>query len=293
MRAPEFAAYIAPAKQNPQIWRLICGVLLILFCYGGFGAMMVVGAFPVLGPMNFFGWLNTLQAPATPASTVFLLATFAGLWIGVFVAAPTCHGRSPTTIFGPRDETLRTFFVTFATLIPIYAVMGGIGWVMAKPVPNMVIASWVKWLPFALILILVQTSAEEMLFRGYLKQQLAARFVGRWIWMGLPALIFTSLHYNPAAGTAIWPMLIAIFGFSLIAADLTEQTGSLGAAMAFHFLNNVNALLFVSVDQTITGLALFKTPFTLAESGSFSPMILLDMVVLFVVWRILRFTVCR
>ncbi len=52
---------------------------------------------------------------------------------------------------------------------------------------------------------LIQTGAEELVFRGYLQQQLAARFASPLIWMVLPALIFGAVHYDPAtAGPNVW-----------------------------------------------------------------------------------------
>ena len=40
----------------------------------------------------------------------------------------------------------------------------------------MPLAAWAAWLPLVLPALLVQTAAEEIAFRGYLMQGLAARF---------------------------------------------------------------------------------------------------------------------
>ncbi|MEZ5685612.1 MAG: CPBP family intramembrane glutamic endopeptidase [Paracoccaceae bacterium] len=46
------------------------------------------------------------------------------------------------------------------------------------------------WLPLVLPLLVLQIGAEELVFRGYLLQQLGARFHHPLIWMGLPSVLF-------------------------------------------------------------------------------------------------------
>ncbi|WP_212523795.1 CPBP family intramembrane glutamic endopeptidase [Actibacterium sp. MT2.3-13A] len=293
MRAPEFAAYIGPAKLYPQLWRLGLGLLLILFCLLGTFAIMLVAIYPVIGPLNYFGWVRGLSQPDTPGKVLFLLGTFFGMALGPVLAAGACHFRGPGTLFGPAGETLRGFFLTVAVLAPLYALALAAGWLIAPPMPNLPLGQWFGWLPLALPLVLLQTTAEELVFRGYLQQQLAARFAARWVWMGLPALIFAALHYNPQAGMNLWLILAATLGFALIAADLTERTGSLGAAMGLHFANNVFAMLVLSVQGTITGLALYLTPYGVGDASLLPLGLALDLGMLFVIWRLLRAVLTR
>jgi len=293
MRAPEFAAYIGPARLYPELWRLALGLLLIAFVYAGFFAIMLVGLYPVVGPIQYFGWILKLRQPAEPWPTVFVLISFVGLMLGPLIAAPACHFRGPGTLFGPLDETVRSFALTLAVLLPVYAVMLGIGWLIEPPVVNLPLDTWLRFLPLALPLVLIQTTAEELIFRGYLQQQLAVRFAARWVWMGLPALLFTSLHWNPIAGTNIWLILLVTLAYALIAADLTERTGSLGAAIGLHFVNNVAALLLIATGGTITGLSLYVTPYDVSDMGGLPIGLAVDAVLLFIVWRLLRAVLTR
>ena len=57
---------------------------------------------------------------------------------------------------------------------------------------------WLIGLIPALALILMQVAAEEVAFRGYLLQQLRARFRSPLVWAVLPALVFGALHFDPA-----------------------------------------------------------------------------------------------
>jgi membrane protease YdiL (CAAX protease family) len=145
-------------------------------------------------------------------------------------------------------------------------------------------------LPLGLLLLFVQTGAEEILFRGYLQQQLAARFAARWVWFGLPAVIFTLLHVNPEYGTAT-TLLILGFGilpFALFAADLAEQTGSLGAPMGLHFANNFMALFVVSYEPDISGMALYVSTSPIEDPATLLPMLLLSFSSLSLIWWVSR-----
>ncbi|MBK1635883.1 CPBP family intramembrane glutamic endopeptidase [Rhodovulum adriaticum] len=288
MRTPLFEAYVDPARPYPEIWRLIAGVAAIVLISTGVFAIMLIAAYPVLGPLNYFGWLQGLGAPSSPAQTLFLLGSFVGLWLGVVIATPALHYREPGTLFGPLRDTLRGFFRALGVLLPVYAAMFGLVMLTTPLDPNLDPGTWARLLPAALVLVLIQTSAEELVFRGYLQQQLAARFAARAIWMGLPALAFTALHYNPMAGANAWIVLAAVLGFALAAADLTERSGSLGMAMGWHFINNCSALLLTSVKGTITGLSLYVTPFDLTDTGAAPLALGLDILAIFIVWRLLR-----
>ncbi|MBK5925255.1 CPBP family intramembrane metalloprotease [Rhodovulum sulfidophilum] len=288
MRSPLFEAYIEPARLYPETWRLIVGLLVVLLVYVGVFSTMLVAAYPALGPMAYFGWIMGLAAPATPGQTLFVLTSFLGMGLGVLIATPALHYREPGSLFGPARDWARGFFGALKVLVPAYALLFGLAFATMPLEANLDPGTWARMLPLALLLILIQTGSEELLFRGYLQQQLAARFAWRAVWMGLPALIFTALHYNPAAGMNNAIGLVGILAFALAAADLTERSGSLGTAMGWHFVNNVSSLLFTSVKGTITGLALFVTPFDVTDTATAPWAMALDLIAILLLWRLLR-----
>ncbi len=289
---PEFRAYIAPARLYPQIWRLLLGILLIVFVYAGFTALVLAGAFAATMPFGFFPFLSELAHPARPVPTLVLLFTFAGFGLGALIAAPACHYRSPATLFGPLDETLRGFFITVVICLAFFAAFGALTLAFGTVSANLPFGQWVRYLPLAVVLVLVQTASEELVFRAYLPQQLAARFSSRAVWMFLPALLFALLHYNPQFGPAAWLIVATVLVFALIATDLVEQTGSLGAAMGLHFVNNLLALLGIAMADTITGLALFVTPLP-GDITQWVVSIALNIAILLVLWRVLRYVLTR
>jgi len=288
-----FSRYVAPARAFPQVWRLLIGLFLVILIYvlwvfvSAFLVWLLVG----LDAINLY--LTQIMSPKTPTATLMLFSTFAGLGLGAWAAARLIHRRKGRTLFGPRRQLAQDFVLAAVIAGAIF----GLFTFGFKPnfefQPNLPPQIWLSFLPMAVASLIIQTGAEEMVFRGYLMQQLAARFSSPAIWFVLPAVIFGLLHYDPAAGENIWIVVGATTVFGLMAADLTHQTGGLGAAWGFHFANNLFAVTLVAMDGGITGLSLYTTPFTVDYSQGLMPLMLRDMAVLIAAWIALRFTLKR
>jgi membrane protease YdiL (CAAX protease family) len=115
--------------------------------------------------------------------------------------------------------------------------------------------------------LLIQVSAEELLFRGYLQSQLAARGLHKSIWILLPSVLFGLLHYDPTVmGEAAPWIVIWTIGFGILAADLTARSGTLGPAIAFHFAVNFMAIALIGFGDYLGGLTLYIYPFSVTET---------------------------
>lgn len=301
MRTGQYEASLQDARQYPQIWRLLLGLLLVAFVFVSAAAMSVGAVVAVANQIDPMFAVHTgaalarLQAVAqgyggidTPWAVFLLLVTFVGLFIGPMLSAAAFHFRGPGSLFGPTGEWFTGFATALGVLVPIYLCLVAIGFLLEEPQANLSFGRWLSYLPFALPLIFIQTASEELLFRGYIQQQLAVRFMARWIWMGVPSVAFAALHFQPGAGAMLPFMLASALIFALIAADITEQTGNLGAAMGIHFGNNLFGMLGLAVGDTVTGLALFVTP---APEASTSPEAIgmgVSIAVLLLVWWITR-----
>lgn len=287
MHHPEFAAMIRPARLYPEIWRLLLGLGLIGFIYAASTALLLTILFAVVLPIEFFGWIQRIQALAEPLPTLLAFTTFPGMLLGAVLAAAACHYRGPGTLFGPWAEWRRTFGLGLAVTLPFYGALVALDVWLNPPRENLPAAEWLRWLPFALPLLFVQITAEEVLFRGYLQQQLAARFRRAWVWYVVPAALFAPGHWSPELGHAAWLLVIAAFVFGLIAADLTARTGSLGAAMALHLVNNFFGLLVVANERSITGLARWVSPMAPDQPAALVVPVVMAILVQVLLWRLL------
>ena len=289
LRSPAFQAYVAPARLRPQIWRLLAGLVLCLLIYVAWVFGLLGSLWWLSGTADPQAWLTPIIGAATPAGTLILLATFFGMALGPMLVVRLLHKRGAATLFGRGAIVIRHFVVAAGVVGAVYAISLVIWFMRFDAVPNLSWSLWLSLLPLALLGLLVQTGAEELLFRGYLQQQLAARFASPLIWMVLPSLAFGAAHYDPAtAGGNVWLLIVAAGLFGLVAADLTAVSGSIGAAWGFHFANNVAAVLIIAVQGTMPGLALFTTPYAADDTGAMGGLVAIDLIVLAIVWAFVR-----
>lgn len=290
---PQFAAYVAPARPRARLWQTACGFLVIMCVYAGGLAAMAWAIRLVSAGDPVAEGLSRIDEGADPATLLVLLFTFGFAWAGVWVAARMVHRRGWRSLFGHPPRVLADFVLGLSAML---VVGGGLGllalpWLPALE-PALALDAWLVLLPVALVALLIQTGAEELVFRAYLQQQLAARFASPLIWMGVPSALFGMAHYAPDQGAVTTWLLVAATGlFGLIAADLTARTGALGLAWGLHFANNVLAILVISSMPGLDGMALYR----LAEGVGdvLVPLLIFDMALMAAVWAACRAWLAR
>lgn len=283
---PQYAAYLAPLHAHNQIWRLVLGLMLIVGVYVAW--MVAIGAalWLAAGLDGFERQLSRISRGADPWSLILLLGTFIGGWLGVALTVRLLHKRHLRSVLGRAPVVLRDFVLGVAMMALIG---GGAALAMIPLIPPLEPATpmpeWLAFLPLALLGILIQTGAEELVFRGYVQGQLAARFRSPLAWMTLPTILFGLAHYAPAEmGANTWIMVASIGVFGLVASDLTARTGSLGLAWGLHFANNVLAILILSTAGGLNGLALLQLPPGAATEATLRPLLLADISLLALIW---------
>lgn len=197
---------------------------------------------------------------ASPLASILSFGLF-GIAAFVFVKALWLyHGRGFWSLIGPyrtaffdlRKVAVGVGVVLFIVQIVLpFSTWGEVAHVRS-------IISWLAILPIAMLVVFVQITTEEIVFRGYLQQQLGSLSKSPWVWMILPSAVFGAWHYWNGNSVpegivyAFWAFLIG-----LACADLTARTGTLGAAIGLHFSVNIVATLFVAIEEwPFSGFAL-------------------------------------
>ncbi|MDX2483226.1 MAG: type II CAAX endopeptidase family protein [Pseudodonghicola sp.] len=283
---------VAPARRGAAVWRLLAGLGLI--------ALIIFGLNTVLQTVVYatapIGWAGDLVTGHRPGPMLILLGSFVFVIVAVFAAAHLVQRRAPLGVIGPPGMAVVQFwrvlrllglFGIVLLILPPYD-MG------APLLPNLALGRWLVLLPLALIAILIQTSAEEILFRGYLQQALAARFSHPAIWLILPSGLFALGHFVPSEAGAN-AGLIAIWAgcFGILMADLTARAGTLGPAIAVHFFNNITALLFFATPESLNGLALYILPFSASDTGPMRAWLAVDFALMVLTWLVARIAIRR
>ncbi|MEO0342564.1 MAG: type II CAAX endopeptidase family protein [Pseudomonadota bacterium] len=257
--------FVTPGENRLGIgWGVFFGgILVVMLGFFLWGILYGVG----LALLMRDGAIEFLQgggAGPSPFGLIGLLATFIGAMIGLWIAVKAILRRPFWVITWSGWSEGRSGFGKLALIYGgIVAVASSISIFLGAVEPNVAFSTWVQWLPLLLIMILIQVSAEELFFRGYLQRILIDWYQSRLIWLIIPSLVFGMLHFQPSTlGPNAWIVVLATFIFGLIAGELTFRTGSIGPAIGVHFINNVNAMLITELDAGISGFALFKTPYT-------------------------------
>ncbi|WP_170317534.1 type II CAAX endopeptidase family protein [Paroceanicella profunda] len=252
-RFPGLEGFIRPALPRSGPWRSLGATCLLaaglLACSAASGVLAVVLTGAELRDGGRLG----------PLAQLCLLAGFLLTWPVLWGVMRLFHRRGPSTLLGPAPLVpayLRGMAVMAAfALTGICIALLSIGAPQAGPGASPGMAAAV------LLLLLVQTASEELVFRGYLLQQLAVRWRNPLGWALLPSVLFGLMHYTPSvpADAALMAM-IRTGGLGLLLALVTARTGTLGAAMGIHFVNNVMAMLVVGSAESQLGLTLWQWP---------------------------------
>lgn len=272
--------FAAPALAAPAVWRLLAALALVLgglVLLGiGIGAATLALGLGETAPQMFQGF-------ETPVSALFILASFLIWRPAIWLAVRLICRRAYATLFGPGGRVNWRQFLTGLMIAGLIAALStGVAWaVIGAPSPTGVgLAPWLGFAAIALPLIYIQSSAEELLFRGLILQHMAARFGAFWAWGLVPSVLFGLLHWNPDGyGVAAWMVLLITGLTGLIFALVTAATGNLGLAMGLHFGLNVYALLLIAPNAAFSALAISFWP---VDDAALVRLLVIDMASLIV-----------
>ncbi|MEO9892906.1 CPBP family intramembrane glutamic endopeptidase [Aurantibacter sp.] len=114
-----------------------------------------------------------------------------------------------------------------------------------RPVPFFILAI------LAIVLVPLQTSFEEYLFRGHMMQGLGILVKNRWVPLLVTSFIFGIMHLaNPEVGTLGYGIMVFYIGTGLFLGILTLMDEGLELALGFHAANNLIGALLVTADWT-------------------------------------------
>jgi len=283
-------AFAAPAVPRCELWRTLAGLAVAGVAGLTLYQLVLSLIAGLLGPARMRALLDeTTFHGDTAFGTLWMLFAFGFLAVGMALALRGVHARAPASVFGPPGPALRQFAA-------VAGAVGALQVALLVLLPRdveilrnaaMPLGLWLALLPLSLGAILVQAGTEEALFRGYLQQQIAARFPRAVLWMVLPALLFGLAHHAPSNGSNAGLFTLWAVAFGVAAADLTARAGTLGPAIALHVVNNAAALLGAALLGPGSGLALFHLQMR-ADDPSLAALMPGELGVLLVSWLAAR-----
>jgi membrane protease YdiL (CAAX protease family) len=217
----------------------IIGLLLV------FGVVEVLALYGLRGAELFVADTDLDVVPTEPGHLgLVLLLVGLPLWLAA-VAAILVHGRSPAALVAPLHRfrwsivaKVLAFEVVFWAVNLVWAVVSGYQFTGFD-------AAHAIWLVPLALLLLVQTSGEDVFFKGYLLRQMGAATKVAWLAPLLTTALFVSLHVgNPDLVEAFWVLLPLFVLSELIIIYFVMRTGGLEVALVLHWSNNA-ALMFL------------------------------------------------
>lgn len=275
-----FQQWVYAAYPRDQIWRTVVGLALIGVVWMAWTLVLMFGSIGLglVKPEAFEAMFDVPEIPLTHSDTVaMLLITLATLWgftLGVWLVAKLVHKRSLSSVVAwNRRFSVSQFGVGCAIAAGYLAISMALS-VVSGHAPrrsDLPLETWLLALAPIVVVVFVQAASEELVFRGYLPQQLAARFGSPIVWGFIPSVLFGLLHAANSPGNqtyALYYVAIAtVMGMVMLA--MVWRTGSLAAAVGFHFVNNIGALTVAGGDQGAASIALFVwTPEQMMASAS-------------------------
>ncbi len=253
--------YIAQAyKYLHQGWRYAVGAVLVFFV-SQLGALPLV----IIATMKLMaegGNLADLEDPNKIMTildsnlTLFLmLLSFAIGLVALYLVVKFFHKQPFKTVTTSRKKTdWGRFWFGFALITITITILTIVDY-KSNPEDYELQFNLVPFLILALIAIVMiplQTSFEEYLFRGYLMQGIGVMAKNKWVPLLVTSLIFGGLHFfNPEVEKLGNVIMVYYIGTGLFLGIMTLMDEGLELALGFHAGNNIVAALLVTADWTV------------------------------------------
>lgn len=241
-------------------WRYIVGAVVI-FIASQLGALpfVLIAALKVMGEG---GDITSLDDPATLMTaldsnlTLFLmLLSFVIGLIAVVLIVKYLHNQPLKAVTTSRKKVDwgRIWFSFLLVAIP--TILLTVVDYYSNPDDYIVQFEAVPFIILAIIAILMiplQTSFEEYLFRGYLMQGIGVIAKNRWLPLIITSVVFGGLHFfNPEVDKLGNIIMIYYIGTGFFLGIITLMDEGMELALGFHAGNNLIAALLVTADWTV------------------------------------------
>lgn len=238
-------------------WRYAIGILLIALTY-------MLGQIPMTLAWYYkLGGLDALQN--TPPSqlmtalgknsTLFFALLVFVFTLGGVLLALKIHSQSLLSLVTSRAKVSwsRVFFsfgvvgtfIVFTTLMDYLVNTDDYVW-------NWNTEAFLLLFIIAVVLLPIQTSVEELVFRGYLMQGFAAISKSRGFAFICSSVLFGAMHFsNPEIQQFGIYAKIFYIGTGLLLAIMTLMDDGMELALGFHAANNLISALLITADYTV------------------------------------------
>jgi hypothetical protein len=237
-------------------WRYLLGLVVIFFVGLVVGGIATPRIAFLLGGQEGLAAVNRLDYAALGPVGGFVAfrAIFPFFLAGILLAVTLIHQRHPRTLITARERISwrRVGHGFVAWFVPL-CLVAGLGQYLFYPNTfsfNFDLATFALFVPIALLFTAIQTTTEELFFRGYIVQGASLVWSNRIFLALVPAVIFALSHLlNPEASAGGW--LTVFFNYFLVPGLLWTVVslidGTTELAIGVHFANNIGGVLLFNI----------------------------------------------
>lgn len=245
-------------KPENKFWKYLLGSVFII-------SASFIGQIPITAAVFYKAFTEHAAFPNTNEgvmkmfesnTTLFLvMISFIFAFAGIYFVVKYIHRQTLLSVTTSRSKVdwKRIWFSFF--LWAFFSLLSFLFVYLRSPEQFMLQFKLVPFLILALlgcILIPIQTSTEEYVFRGYLMQGFANLSQNRWFPLLMTSIIFGSMHWaNPEVVKMGNIIMIYYIGTGLFLGVITLMDEGMELALGFHAANNLVGALLVTSDWTV------------------------------------------
>ncbi|WP_284652079.1 CPBP family intramembrane glutamic endopeptidase [Flavobacterium terrisoli] len=240
-----------------KFWKYIVGSLIIIVAstIGQIPLAIAVAAKAMSSGKSYPTTDEEVMSFLEPNTTLFLLLiSFVFAFVAIILVVKHFHKQTFLSVTTSRSKVdwgriffafaVWGIFTAGSTLALYYSAPENFVWNF-KPIPFLILAV------IGVLLIPIQTSTEEYVFRGYLMQGFGVLAKNRWFPLVMTSLIFGTMHIaNPEVQKMGYIILVYYIGTGFFLGIITLMDEGMELALGFHAANNLIAALLVTSDWT-------------------------------------------
>ena len=259
-------------RTRPRLWRWILGTLFIVTTWQvlGLGLTFLLAPYFDLNVELLFSTadvdLAAIRALPAWSSAATVLISFLPLLLATLLAYRIFLKRNIKSLFTSRDNySYKRTWIGFASLALISIAFGSLDLILNLDsyTFSFKASAFLPYLLIAFTLLPIQTTAEELFFRGWIQRWLDNGKKKQWSISILSGAIFSIPHLaNPeVVGNELFLPIISYGATGFMLAWVTYRDQSLELAIGAHFANNLLAALLVSSqDSALPSVSILTVP---------------------------------
>lgn len=242
-------------RPENKFWKYLLGSLLIILAsfVGQVPFLVAVVAKSIMTGKSYPQTNDGMMHFFEPNMTLFLiLISFVFAFVGIYFVVKLLHKQSFLSVTTSRKKIdwSRVFFAfglwsvfSIVSTLVYYFLNPSLYILDFKPVPFAIL------FVIAMLLVPIQTSTEEYVFRGYLMQGFGNLAQNKWFPLLLTSIIFGGMHFfNPEVTKMGNIIFVYYIGTGLLLGIFTLMDEGMELALGFHAANNLIGALLITSD---------------------------------------------